>query len=104
VIHLFVCNAQKTEVGKDVARALKIELKKQGLKSLFSSGEKQKTRVQTCSCLDRCKHCKKGAGAAVVVYPEGIWYGNVKPKDAADIVREHLGANQPVERLLLNDK
>lgn len=102
MIHLFVCNAQKTEVGKDVARALKIELKKQGLKSLFAGGQKHKTRVQTCSCLDQCKHCKKGAGAAVVVYPEGIWYGDVKPKDAADIVRDHIGEGSPVKRLLLD--
>ncbi|WP_022824362.1 (2Fe-2S) ferredoxin domain-containing protein [Hymenobacter norwichensis] len=104
MIHLFVCNAQKTEVGKDVARALKTELKKQGLKSLFTGGQKHKTRVQTCSCLDQCKHCKKGSGAAVVVYPDGVWYGDVKPKDAADIVREHLGEGSPVKRLLLDEK
>ena len=102
VIHLFVCSAQKTEVGKDVARSLKIELKKQDLKSIVRKGEKYKTRVQICNCLDQCKHCKKGPGAAVVVYPDGIWYGDVKPKDAADIVREHLGENHPVKRLLLD--
>ena len=96
MIHLFVCNAQKSEVGKDVARALKVELKKQRLKLVLAQGEKHKARVQTCSCLDQCKHCKKGAGAAVVVYPAGIWYGDVKPKDAADIVREHLGKDYPV--------
>ncbi|RPD47146.1 (2Fe-2S) ferredoxin domain-containing protein [Hymenobacter sediminis] len=101
VTRLFVCNAQKNEVGKDVAKALKIELKKQGLKNLFSGGEKRKTRVQTCNCLDLCKHCKKGAGAALIIYPEGTVYGDVKPKDAPDIVREHLGEGQVINRLLI---
>ncbi|MBX0292405.1 hypothetical protein K3G63_18300 [Hymenobacter sp. HSC-4F20] len=99
VTRLFVCTAQKDEVGKDVARALKIELKKQGLKTLLSGGEKRKTRVQTCNCLDLCKHCKKGPGAALIVYPEGTVYGDVKPKDAPDIVREHLSEGRVVKRL-----
>ncbi|MBG8554191.1 (2Fe-2S) ferredoxin domain-containing protein [Hymenobacter guriensis] len=101
VVRLFVCTAQKDEIGKDVARALKIEVKKQGLKSLFSGGEKHKIRVQTCNCLDLCKHCKKGPGAALVVYPEGPVYGDVKPRDAADIV-QHLSEGKPVKRLLLD--
>lgn len=99
VTRLFVCTAQKDEIGKDVAKALKIELKKQGLKKLFTGGEKLKVRVQTCNCLDLCKHCKKGPGAAIILHPEGTVYGDVKPKDAADIVREHLGEGQVVKRL-----
>ena len=99
MIRIFVCAAQKDNVGKDVAKAFKLELKKQGLRSFFSGGEKRKTRVQTCNCLDLCKQCKKGPGAALVVYPDGVTYGNVKPKDAADIVREHLGEGRIVERL-----
>ncbi|GAB3229386.1 hypothetical protein GCM10027346_14810 [Hymenobacter seoulensis] len=101
VTRLFVCTAQKNEVGKDVARALKLELKKQGLKSLLLGGEKRKTRVQTCNCLDLCKHCKKGSGAALIIYPEGTVYGDVKPKDAAEIVHEHLGEGRVVKRLVL---
>ena len=101
VTRIFVCTAQKSDVGKDVVKALKAELKKQGLKKLLLGGEKRKVRVQTCNCLDLCKQCKKGAGAALIVYPEGVSYGDVKPKDAADIVHEHLGEGQVVERLLI---
>jgi (2Fe-2S) ferredoxin len=101
VTRLFVCTAQKDEVGKDVIKALKSELKKQGLKKLLLGGEKHKVRVQTCNCLDLCKHCKKGPGAALIVYPEGTVYGDVKPKDAADIVHEHLGEGRVVDRLRL---
>lgn len=97
--HLFVCTNQKSEVGKDVAKSLKKELKKQDLKSLLLGGKKRRNRVQTSSCLDVCKHCKKGPGAALVVYPEGVWYGDVQPKDAPDIVGGHLGSGKPVKRL-----
>ena len=100
--HLFVCANQKDEVGRDVAKALKLEIKKQGVKSWFFGGAKHHNRVQTCNCLDLCKQCKKGPGAALVVYPEGIFYGNVRAKDAADIVEQHLGEGRPVKRLLIN--
>ncbi|KUG09327.1 (2Fe-2S) ferredoxin domain-containing protein [Solirubrum puertoriconensis] len=99
--HLFVCTNQKSGVGSDVAKAIKKELKKQDLKSLLVGGKKRKNRVQTVGCLDVCKQCKKGNGAALVVYPEGVWYGNVQPRDAADIVHQHLGEGQAVGRLVI---
>jgi (2Fe-2S) ferredoxin len=37
----------------------------------------------------------------VVVYPEGIWYGRVRPEDVAEIVERHLIGGEPVERLLV---
>ena len=102
ITRLFVCAAQKDEIGRDVAKALKFELKKQGLKTLFSGGQKRKVRVQTCNCLDLCKQCKKGSGAALIVYPEGVTYGDVRPRDAAEIVLEHLGEGRVVKRLQLD--
>ncbi|WP_035559259.1 (2Fe-2S) ferredoxin domain-containing protein [Hymenobacter sp. IS2118] len=99
---LFVCVKQKSGVGEDVARALKKELKQQGLKSQVIDGEKWRTQVQTCNCLDLCKQCKKGPGAALVVYPEGTVYGNVRPADAAELVAEHLGRSHVVKRLHLD--
>lgn len=99
---LFVCTNQKSGVGEDVAKALKKELKTQGLKKLFSDGERQKVRVQTCNCLDLCKQCKKGSGAALIIYPEGTEYGNVRPSDAAELVAEHLGHGKVVKRLRID--
>ncbi|MGI4759643.1 MAG: (2Fe-2S) ferredoxin domain-containing protein [Janthinobacterium lividum] len=85
---VFVCTNQKSGVGDDLAKALKKELKAQGLKSVVLNGEKVHTQVQTCNCLDRCKHCKKGPGAAVVLYPDDVYYNNVQPKDAPRLVQE----------------
>jgi (2Fe-2S) ferredoxin len=51
-------------------------------------------RINKSGCLDQCEH-----GPTVVVYPEAVWYGGVKPEDAAEIVTEHLVGGRPVERL-----
>lgn len=96
---LFVCTAQKSGIGKEVAKALKKELKRQGLHKQEIEGETVRTRVQTCDCLDQCRHCKKGLGAALVVYPEAVAYGNVLPADAAELVAEHLGRGLVLKRL-----
>ena len=88
---LFVCTAQKSGVGQDVAKALKKELKRQGLHKQEADGKTVRTQVQTCDCLDLCKQCKKGPGAALIVHPEAVTYGNVLPADAAELVAEHIG-------------
>lgn len=99
--HLFVCAAQKSGVGKDVAKALKKELKRQGLHKQETAGETIRTQVQTCDCLDLCRHCKKGSGAALIAYPEGVTYADVLPADAAELVAEHYGRGQVLKRLRL---
>ena len=100
---IFVCTNQKSGVGEDVAKALKKELKIQGVKNLLVEGEKVHTRVQTCNCLDLCKHCKKGPGAALIVYPEGEVFGKVTPKDAAGLVQYLAGNTRPPSQFLDNE-
>jgi (2Fe-2S) ferredoxin len=39
-------------------------------------------------------------GPTVIVYPEGIWYGQVQPEDVSTIIQEHLVDGRPVERLV----
>ena len=96
---LFVCTAQKSGVGKDVAKALKKELKRQGLHNQALNGETVRTQVQTCDCLDLCQYCKKGSGAALIAYPEAVVYGSVLPTDAAALVAGHFGRAPALKRL-----
>ena len=103
VRRLIVCTNQKSGVGEAVAKALKKELKLQGLKKLLTGGSRQRVRVQTCNCLDLCHDCKKGPGAALLVYPDGLAYGNVRPADVPALVAEHLGLDRVVKRLLIEE-
>jgi len=96
---LFVCTAQKSGVGKDVVKALKKELKRQGQHKQAVDGETVRIQVQACDCLDLCKNCKKGPGAALIVYPEAVTYADVLPADAAELVAEHFGRGQVLKRL-----
>lgn len=53
-------------------------------------------RANAAGCLDQCEH-----GPTVVVYPEGVWYGNVRLSDVAEILESHIVGGRPVERLRL---
>ena len=53
-------------------------------------------RANTAGCLDACAY-----GPTVVVYPEGVWYGGVRPEDVPEIVERHLMGGEPVVRLLI---
>ena len=98
--HVFVClNERKSDDPRGCCNAkgaaelldrLKGEVHRRGLN--------KRIRVQRAGCLDLCEK-----GAAVVVYPEGTWYGNVKPEDAMEIVEKHLAGGTPVERLKVQD-
>ncbi len=53
-------------------------------------------RINRAGCLNTCE-----IGAALVVYPEGVWYGAVTDADVDEIVESHLMNGQPVERLVV---
>jgi (2Fe-2S) ferredoxin len=38
-------------------------------------------------------------GPIVIVYPDGVWYGRLRPEDVDEIVESHLVGGRPVERL-----
>ncbi len=99
--HVFVCTNErpaghprgccKEKGSENLVKLFKEELSKAGLN--------KQIRAQKAGCLDVCE-----SGPAVVVYPEGVWYGHVKPEDIKEIVQSHLIEGQPVERLKISDK
>jgi (2Fe-2S) ferredoxin len=96
--HLFICVNERDE---SAARPSCLPQGAKKLKSAFKdaikdAGLKGRVRANESACLDQCEH-----GPVVVVYPEAVWYGHVRPADAEEIVREHLVKGTPVERLRL---
>lgn len=95
--HLFICTNQKPapkrSCGEEHGLAL-VEAFKGRIKEL---GLQVDIRAQKTGCLDVCAF-----GPALVVYPEGVFYGNVQLSDVEEIVQSHLVGNQVVERLKLN--
>ncbi len=99
--HVFVChNTRPADAPRRSCTADgKSDLHTQLQQLSRAAGLAATVRINKAGCLDQCEH-----GPVVVVYPEAIWYGNVQPSDAADIVTEHLVAGRPVERLRLADE
>ena len=53
-------------------------------------------KVTATGCLTPCQH-----GPNVVVYPEGIWYANVRAADVPRLLAAHLDGVGDVSALLL---
>ncbi|WP_314061729.1 NADH-quinone oxidoreductase subunit NuoF [uncultured Vagococcus sp.] len=58
----------------------------------------EQVRIVSTGCFGLCAQ-----GPIVIVYPEGVFYHQVKPKEARLIVEKHLIAGELVERLLYHD-
>jgi (2Fe-2S) ferredoxin len=95
--HVFICTNQRVEgtrpsCGEECGLALVKEFKK----AIKDKGIAVKVRAQRTGCLDACEH-----GPAMVVYPEGVFYGNVQLEDVDSIVESHLVNGKPVDAKII---
>ena len=99
--HVFVCTGKScSAVGSaEVKEAFEQELKSRGI--LFGKEKKGKNPkgsvvLTECASVGFC-----AIGAAVMVYPDGVWYAQVRASDVPEIVEEHIIKGRIVERLAL---
>ena len=99
--HVFVCTGKSCSARDSAAvrEAFEHGLKERGI--LFGKEAKGKNPkgsiiVTECASVGFCS-----IGPTVLVYPDGVWYAQVRPSDAAAIIEEHLLNGRPVERLAL---
>ena len=99
--HVFVCNGKScSQVGSaEVKAEFERILESKGLRQ----GKESKGRnpmgeivLTDCGSVGFCS-----IGVAVLVYPEGVWYGQVTADDVPEIVEEHLENGNIVHRLAL---
>ena len=99
--HVFVCNGKScSKVGSaEVKAEFERILEAKGLRQ----GKEKKGRnpmgeivLTDCSSVGFCS-----IGTAVLVYPDGVWYGQVTAEDVPEIIEEHLIMGNVVERLAL---
>ncbi len=96
--HVFICtscriNGQQKGVcfqkdALDIVRAFMDEIEEREL-----SGE---VVVNNTGCFGICEK-----GPVAVVYPEGVWYGNLTVEDVPRIFDEHFEQGKPVEDLMI---
>jgi (2Fe-2S) ferredoxin len=94
--HVFICTNDKEAPKKSCGSIHGMELVEAFKASIKEKGLQLDIRAQKSGCLDICAF-----GPSMVVYPEGVWYGNVQLSDVEEIVESHLVNDVPVDRLTL---
>ena len=99
--HVFVCTGKSCSArdSAEVRDAFERDLKERGI--LFGREAKGKNPngsivLTECASVGFCS-----IGPTVLVYPDGVWYAQVRPSDVPEIIEEHLLNGKPVERLAL---
>jgi len=99
--HIFVCTGKSCSAADSpqVKETFERELKSLGI--LFGNQKKGKNPkgsvvLTECASVGLC-----AIGAAVLVYPDGVWYAQVRAQDVAEIIDRHIINGQVVERLAL---
>ena len=99
--HVFVCTGKSCSArdSAEVKDAFERELKAREI--LFGRAAKGKNPkgsvvLTECASVGFC-----AIGAAVMIYPDGVWYAQVRATDVPEIIEEHLVNGRVVERLAL---
>ena len=99
--HVFVCTGKSCSArdSAEVRDVFERELKARGI--LFGREAKGKNPkgsvvLTECASVGFC-----AIGAAVMIYPDGVWYAQVRATDVPEIIEEHLLNGRVVERLAL---
>lgn len=98
--HILVCN-NKRPPGHP--RGSCGELQAEAVLEKFTLGIEEKMLfgkaiLSTTSCMGPCS-----VGPVIVVYPDAVWYHKVKPEDVDEILDQHIGQGQKVDRLEMPD-
>lgn len=84
--HLFVCLgpdcANKAKEGEPLWKHIKDRLRQEEVKVMRTKAE----------CFRIC-----AGGPWVVIYPDGIWYGEVTPERFDRILKEHILGGHPIK-------
>lgn len=96
--HVFVCQNERPVTDErgscsqkgsvDFRSKLKAEIKSRRLQ--------HKIRINASGCLGTCQH-----GISMVIYPQGIWYGQVSETDIPEIIEKSLLNDEIIDRLLM---
>ena len=101
--HVFVCNGKScSQVGSaEVKAEFERILEEKGIRQ----GKESKGRnpmgevvLTDCGSVGFCS-----IGVAVLIYPQGVWYGQVTAEDVPEIIEKHIEKGEVVERLALID-
>lgn len=99
--HVFVCTGKSCSAVDSAA--VKAAFEKELLERNILFGKQTKGKnprgnivLTECGSVGFC-----AIGAAVMIYPDGVWYAQVRAADVPEIIEEHILNGRVVERLAL---
>lgn len=96
--HVFVCTSCRingTQKGYCYSKGA-VDLVQRFMEEIDDRDLSGDVMITNTGCFGICDK-----GPVVVIYPEGIWYGNVTDDDVEEIVEKHLEGGEKVKRLLI---
>jgi (2Fe-2S) ferredoxin len=97
--HVFVCVNERNDGRKSCGEAVGMALVNEFKRLIQEKNLQVDIRAQKAGCFDVC-----GYGPVAVVYPEGVFYKNLKIEDITLIVEQHLVNDLPVKELAIEFK
>lgn len=96
--HIFICTNTRKEGVKCCGGENGLELIRHLKKRWSDSKSSDKIRIQSSGCLDICEQ-----GPAMVIYPEGTFYGQLDLQKADIIFEKHIKNNEVVAELTIKN-
>ncbi len=98
--HILICTHERAEGNSRgcCKHADSVSVLAEFKKQIAERGLKRKIRANQSGCLDQCAH-----GPVMVVYPDAVWYGAVRPENVSEILDKHVLGGHPVEDLQIAD-
>tara|TARA_Y100001970_G_C14208275_1_gene845366 strand:+ start:1118 stop:1477 length:360 start_codon:yes stop_codon:yes gene_type:complete len=99
--HIFICTNERSKDSPrgDCLRCGGMDIRTKFVQLINQHGLKGKVRANKSGCLDVCE-----LGAAVVIYPDNIWYTRVEVQDVDEIFETSIINNRVVDRLCANEE
>ena len=99
--HIFICVNERDETNPkgDCSRCGGMDIRMKFVQLINQHGLKGKIRANKSGCLDACE-----MGAAVVIYPNNIWYTRVSVDDVEEIFETSVINDSVVERLVSTEE
>ena len=94
--HIFICINERTDGRKSCGEKFGMSLVEAFKSRINHDKLNAEVRAQKAGCFDVCEF-----GPAIVVYPEGVFYGAVTLADVEEIYESHIKGDVPVARLQL---
>ena len=95
--HIFVCVNNRTDVSMKSCGEEGLRIRTTLVQEVYENGLGEEVRVNKSGCLNACD-----LGPALVIYPNKIWYKNVRVENVKEIIEKSIKNDVSIDSLVIN--